>query len=176
MEQQKSIERVAIDKKLQTAANMRDENIKKMLERLKEHVSLILSIAKRQACPVTKTHWGAEQSIQVKKIYEIIFGRFRDFQFFFTFFVHFSHIYPILTLPIMKNILAWACQKVYHILQEIHFIFELFWFFPFFKYNIFTSAESDKIWYTTTFFTKTNKTKTIQTFHIHTTDWILGTE
>lgn len=40
MEQQKSIERVAIDKKLQTAANMRDENIKKMLERLKEHVSL----------------------------------------------------------------------------------------------------------------------------------------
>lgn len=39
MEQQKSIERVAIDNKLKTAANMRDENIKKMLERLKEHVS-----------------------------------------------------------------------------------------------------------------------------------------
>lgn len=38
MEQQKNIERVAIDKKLKTAANMRDENIKKMLERLKEHV------------------------------------------------------------------------------------------------------------------------------------------
>ncbi|XP_055300242.1 uncharacterized protein LOC129567405 isoform X2 [Sitodiplosis mosellana] len=37
MEQQKSIERVAIDKKLKTAAEMRDENIKKMLERLKEH-------------------------------------------------------------------------------------------------------------------------------------------
>lgn len=40
LEQQKSIERVAIDKKLKTAANMRDENIKKMLDRLKEHVSL----------------------------------------------------------------------------------------------------------------------------------------
>lgn len=39
MEQQKSIEREAIDNKLKTAANMRDENMKKMLERLKEHVS-----------------------------------------------------------------------------------------------------------------------------------------
>lgn len=39
LEQQKNVERVAIDKKLKTAANMRDENIKKMLERLKEHVS-----------------------------------------------------------------------------------------------------------------------------------------
>lgn len=38
MEQQKSVERIAIDKKLKTAAEMRDENIKKMLERLKEHV------------------------------------------------------------------------------------------------------------------------------------------
>lgn len=40
MEQQKSVERVAIDKKLQTAASMRDENIKKMLDRLKEHVCI----------------------------------------------------------------------------------------------------------------------------------------
>lgn len=99
MEQQKSIERVAIDKKLQTAANMRDENIKKMLERLKEHVSLILSIAKRQACPVTKTHWGAEQSIRVKKIYEIIFGRFRDFQFC----PPFSCIFPIF-IPFLPSL------------------------------------------------------------------------
>lgn len=41
MEQQKNQERVAIDNKLKTAANMRDENIKKMLERLKEHVSYL---------------------------------------------------------------------------------------------------------------------------------------
>lgn len=38
MEQQKSVERLALDQKLKTAANMRDENIKKMLDRLKEHV------------------------------------------------------------------------------------------------------------------------------------------
>lgn len=44
LEQQKHIERVAIDKKLKTAANMRDENIKKMLERLKEHVCSALKI------------------------------------------------------------------------------------------------------------------------------------
>lgn len=41
MEQQKNVERVAIHKKLQIAASMRDENIKKMLERLKEHVSIV---------------------------------------------------------------------------------------------------------------------------------------
>lgn len=40
MEQQKNVERVAIDKKLQSAAFIRDENIKKMLERLKEHVCI----------------------------------------------------------------------------------------------------------------------------------------
>lgn len=44
LEQQKNIERVAIDKKLKTAAEMRDENMKKMLERLKEHVSFDFQI------------------------------------------------------------------------------------------------------------------------------------
>lgn len=39
MEQQKSVERHALDKKLRVAADMRDENMKKMLDRLKEHVS-----------------------------------------------------------------------------------------------------------------------------------------
>lgn len=39
LEMQKSMEREAIDNKLKTAAQIRDENIKKMLERLKEHVS-----------------------------------------------------------------------------------------------------------------------------------------
>lgn len=39
LEQQKQLEREAIDNKLKTAAHMRDENIKKMLGRLKEHVS-----------------------------------------------------------------------------------------------------------------------------------------
>lgn len=33
------MERIAIDNKLQAAANLRDENMKKMQERLKEHVS-----------------------------------------------------------------------------------------------------------------------------------------
>lgn len=42
LEQQKSIGRVAIDTKLKTAASVRDENIRKMLERLKEHVCHIL--------------------------------------------------------------------------------------------------------------------------------------
>lgn len=39
LEQQKNMEREAIDNKLKTATQLRDENIKKMLERLKEHVS-----------------------------------------------------------------------------------------------------------------------------------------
>lgn len=39
LEQQKTIERVAIEEKLKTAQSLRDDNIKKMLERLKEHVS-----------------------------------------------------------------------------------------------------------------------------------------
>lgn len=41
MEQQKYIEKIAIEEKLKTAQTLRDENIKKMLERLKEHVSFI---------------------------------------------------------------------------------------------------------------------------------------
>lgn len=39
MEQQKYIEKIAIEEKLKSAQTLRDENIKKMLERLKEHVS-----------------------------------------------------------------------------------------------------------------------------------------
>ena len=39
LEQQKTIDRMAINDKLQTAANIRDEHMKKILERLKEHVS-----------------------------------------------------------------------------------------------------------------------------------------
>lgn len=35
---------MAIDNKLKTAAQIRDENIKKMLDRLKEHVSVIGNI------------------------------------------------------------------------------------------------------------------------------------
>lgn len=41
MEQQKYIEKIAIEEKLKTAQTLRDENIKKMLERLKEHVSFV---------------------------------------------------------------------------------------------------------------------------------------
>lgn len=40
MEHQKRIERMALENKLQVAAEMRDENIKKKLDRLKEHVSV----------------------------------------------------------------------------------------------------------------------------------------
>lgn len=39
MEQQKELERVAIDEKHKVAAALRDENMKKMLSHLKEHVS-----------------------------------------------------------------------------------------------------------------------------------------
>lgn len=42
MEHQKRMERMALDNKLQVAAEMRDENMKKKLERLKEHVSIFL--------------------------------------------------------------------------------------------------------------------------------------
>lgn len=42
IENQKEFERVAIENKLKAAAIMRDENIKKMQERLKEHVSYII--------------------------------------------------------------------------------------------------------------------------------------
>jgi len=40
LEQQKANEQKAIEEKLKTAQALRDENIKKMLDRLKEHVSL----------------------------------------------------------------------------------------------------------------------------------------
>lgn len=40
LEQQKIEERNALNDKLKTAANLRDENIKRILERLREHVSL----------------------------------------------------------------------------------------------------------------------------------------
>lgn len=39
IEQQKYTDRVALQNKLKIAANARDENMKKMLDRLKEHVS-----------------------------------------------------------------------------------------------------------------------------------------
>lgn len=39
LEQQKEMERVAIDEKHKVAATIRDENMKKMLNHLKEHVS-----------------------------------------------------------------------------------------------------------------------------------------
>lgn len=39
MEQQKLEERNALNDKLKAAANLRDENIKRILERLREHVS-----------------------------------------------------------------------------------------------------------------------------------------
>lgn len=41
LEKQKSEERSALEEKLQAAASLREENINKMLERLKEHVSAI---------------------------------------------------------------------------------------------------------------------------------------
>ena len=41
LEQQTEEVRVAVDDKLKTAAAQRDENIKKMVDRLKEHVSII---------------------------------------------------------------------------------------------------------------------------------------
>lgn len=40
LEKQKIEERNALNDKLKTAANLRDENIKRILERLREHVSL----------------------------------------------------------------------------------------------------------------------------------------
>ena len=39
LEKQKIEERNALNDKLKTAANLRDENIKRILERLREHVS-----------------------------------------------------------------------------------------------------------------------------------------
>lgn len=41
LEQQTQEVRTAVEEKLKTAAAQRDENIKKMLDRLKEHVRLI---------------------------------------------------------------------------------------------------------------------------------------
>lgn len=41
LEKQKLDEKNALNEKLQTAANLREENIKKILERLREHVSYI---------------------------------------------------------------------------------------------------------------------------------------
>lgn len=42
LEQQTKEVRTAVEEKLKTAAAQRDENIKKMLDRLKEHVSVLL--------------------------------------------------------------------------------------------------------------------------------------
>lgn len=66
IEQQKNIERVAIDNKLKTAANMRDENIKKMLERLREHVSVVL---RQSDCVITKTAF-----VNFKISFSFVFG------------------------------------------------------------------------------------------------------
>lgn len=44
LENKKDEERRAIEDKLKAAESMRDENIKKMLDRLKEHVSVVLSL------------------------------------------------------------------------------------------------------------------------------------
>lgn len=41
LEQQTQEVRCAVEEKLKSAAAQRDENIKKMLDRLKEHVSII---------------------------------------------------------------------------------------------------------------------------------------
>lgn len=43
MEQQKLDERNALNDKLKAAANLRDENIKRILSRLREHVSLVIN-------------------------------------------------------------------------------------------------------------------------------------
>lgn len=44
LENKKDEERRAIEDKLKAAESMRDENIKKMLDRLKEHVSVVPSL------------------------------------------------------------------------------------------------------------------------------------
>jgi hypothetical protein len=44
MEKQKLEERNALNDKLKAAANLRDENIKRILERLREHVGLFLRL------------------------------------------------------------------------------------------------------------------------------------
>lgn len=49
MEQQKYIEKIAIEEKLKSAQTLRDENIKKMLERLKEHVSFSKKTKKNES-------------------------------------------------------------------------------------------------------------------------------
>lgn len=41
LEKQKNEERNALNDKLKSAANLRDENIKRILERLREHVSYV---------------------------------------------------------------------------------------------------------------------------------------
>ena len=42
LEKQRMEERNALNDKLKTAANLRDENIKRILERLREHVSSLI--------------------------------------------------------------------------------------------------------------------------------------
>jgi hypothetical protein len=44
LEQQTEEVRCAVEEKLKTAAAQRDENIKRMLDRLKEHVSIFILI------------------------------------------------------------------------------------------------------------------------------------
>lgn len=48
LEQQTEEVRCAVEEKLKTAAAQRDENIKKMLDRLKEHVSDMSCFQKRR--------------------------------------------------------------------------------------------------------------------------------
>lgn len=48
LEQQKFIEKIAIEEKLKSAQTLRDENIKKMLERLKEHNTVKIAEIKNQ--------------------------------------------------------------------------------------------------------------------------------
>jgi len=44
LEQQTEEVRCAVEEKLKTAAAQRDENIKRMLDRLKEHVSIFFAL------------------------------------------------------------------------------------------------------------------------------------
>ncbi|XP_055709214.1 uncharacterized protein LOC129805362 isoform X1 [Phlebotomus papatasi] len=77
LEMQKSVELNAIEEKLRTAATLRDENMKKMLERLKEHNTTKVAEVKNK---IEKSNSQAEIQIIENKLYAAEINREKEIQ------------------------------------------------------------------------------------------------
>lgn len=80
LEQQKYIERIAIEEKLKTAQSLRDDNIKKMLERLKEHNTVKLAEVKNHVDTLENLKLEEKTRIIENKLYTAEQNREKEIQ------------------------------------------------------------------------------------------------